>query len=655
MTVDKTNYWSIQKVYHQESNDCEKLIEKDIIALGFDNNIDLKEAIDQNLDIEKYIEDKCKITKYIKQFTRIKSGDFFLYSSYKKEDGSITKIEYTGQITQDFNVGYKLDSSLGHTLPIKWINKKSEILSQGIYTWSFYEIASSKIKDGLVFLQLENDENLFKELEDSSSKIFYIENYLYDNVGEDEGRNTITISVNSINRVNELKKIKKGDYIIFQNSKNINNKENVNSVKSIGICKSKYDFKKEFMIGDKIEFKLEVEYVREPKLKEENYKATTGFYENIENKYVSNNIFNSDLNIILYGPPGTGKTYNISNEALKIYDMLDYRKNFDNEEIDRVYISERTKYLIENEYLKFCTFHQSYGYEEFIEGLKSDGEGNFKSEDGILKEIVIEALYDGLKLKKKIELEIDKDNLTPKDIKYEKKKLVLGNIYNKDSFDFTKSSNYILVIDEINRGNISKIFGELITLLEADKRLTKENQVIIKLPYSKEVFCLPPNLYIVGTMNTSDKSIALMDVALRRRFNFKEMMPQPNLLTTVGCIALDKMLKIINERIEFLYDRDYMIGHAYLINVKNIDDISNVFKNKIIPLLQEYFYDDWEKIGLVLGGIGNSKDDSYIVYKREIRSSDLFKNSNISNKYGSKIKYYIKDEIGIEELKNIYE
>lgn len=655
MTIDKTNYWIMEVVYHKNNNECEKLLEGEIIALRLDEGVDLIEVIDKNMDIEKYIEDKCKYPDFIKKFTEIKSGDFFLYISYKKEDGSITKIEYTGQITQDFNVGYKFDSSLGHTLPIKWINKKRERIIQSIYTWNLYEIDNRYIKKYLEYIKLEYDEKLLKELEDSSSKIFYIENYLCDNLGEDEGINTVTIAVDSINQVNELKKITKGDYIIFRNTKNINNKENLNTTESVGICKSKYDLKKEFIVGDKLEYKLEVEYVREPKLNENNYVSAGGFYKSINTEYISKNVFNSDLNTILYGPPGTGKTYNVSNEALKIYDILDYIKNFDNEEIDRAYVSERKKYLIENEYLKFCTFHQSYGYEEFIEGLKSDGDGNFTPEDGILKEIAIEALYDGLKLEKKIEVEIDKDNLTTKDIKDKKKKIVLENIYNKDSFDFTKSSNYILVIDEINRGNISKIFGELITLLEEDKRLTKENQVIVKLPYSKEVFCLPPNLYIVGTMNTSDKSIALMDVALRRRFNFKEMMPQPSLLSTVDGIALDKMLKSINERIEFLYDRDYMIGHAYLINVKNIDEISNVFKNKIIPLLQEYFYDDWEKIGLILGGIGNRKDDSYIVYKKEIKSSDLFKNSNISNKYGSKTKYYIKDEIGSKELKNIYE
>lgn len=656
MTLDKTICWGMLRVYHEESDHCEKLIEKEVISLGFDTDVDLKEAIEQNLDIEEYIEDRCVNTELIKKFIKIKLGDYFVYIGYKKEDNLINKIEYIGQITQDFNIGYKLDSNLGHTLPIKWIDKKSErLLRQSIFTWKFGEVEDSEIKCYLEFVQLENDEKLLKELENSSSKIFYIENYLCDNIGEDEEINTIKISVDYINRVNELKKIKKGDYIVFKSIKNINDKKNATYIKGIGICRAKYDFKKEFIVGDKLEYKLEVEYIRESKFIEEKFKSTANLYKDIKSNNINNNIVKNNLNTIFFGPPGTGKTYNIANEAVKICNILDYKKNLKEEAVNRNYIGEKIKALTENEYFKFCTFHQSYGYEEFIEGLKSDGDGNFKPEDGILKEIAIEALYDGLKLEKKIELEIDKDNLTPSVIKDEKKKLILENIYNKDSFDFTKSNNFILVIDEINRGNISKIFGELITLLEEDKRLTKENQIIVKLPYSKEAFCLPPNLYIVGTMNTSDKSIALMDVALRRRFNFKEMMPQHSLLSIVDGIALDKMLEIINKRIEFLYDRDYMIGHAYLINVKNIEDIAKVFKNKIIPLLQEYFYDDWEKIGLILGGIGNSKDDSCIVYKKEIKSADLFKNSNISSKYGNKIKYYIKDEIGFEELKNIYE
>ena len=198
---------------------------------------------------------------------------------------------------------------------------------------------------------------------------------------------------------------------------------------------------------------------------------------------------------------------------------------------------------------------------------------------------------------------------------------------------------YVILIDEINRGNISKIFGELITLIEPSKRLGADDEIIVELPYSKEKFGVPSNLYIIGTMNTADRSIALMDTALRRRFEFVEMMPEYDKLNKINIegINIGEMLKTINERIEYLYDRDHTIGHAYFMSLKDGADISElalIFKNKILPLLQEYFYDDWEKIRLVLG------DSQFIKEKKP--SSDLFKSG--TDYINDKILYEIDKE-----------
>lgn len=215
----------------------------------------------------------------------------------------------------------------------------------------------------------------------------------------------------------------------------------------------------------------------------------------------------------------------------------------------------------------FVTFHQSFSYEDFVEGIKprlDEGETEvaFEIKDGIFKKLCIKAEAD------------------PK-------------------------NKYAIFIDEINRGNVSAIFGELITLIEDDKRLGATNELKVKLPYSKRELGVPSNLYIIGTMNTADRSVEALDTALRRRFSFSEIMPNPELLEEIefNGFNLAEVLKTINERIEVLLDRDHTIGHSYFLKIRNGDvgSLKSVFKNNIFPLLQEYFYQDYEKIALILG------------------------------------------------------
>ncbi|EAL0195037.1 AAA family ATPase, partial [Campylobacter coli] len=460
---------------------------------------------------------------------------------------------------------------------------------------------------------------------------------------------------------------------------------------------------------------------------------------------------NLSLNQILYGPPGTGKTYHTIDKALEILGS-----NLESRDRDE----KKAKF---DEYVKdgqivFTTFHQSYGYEEFVEGIKPmmNNEANsqeiqYEIKDGIFKDICnralenyensnlnTEELREKIKLREKVEkflnrlletnepisktkggnffinsfnnntIEIYSEDverfdgifklslstfitLLKSNIEFNSAVEMFKKVFDRDYADRTHtyyfnlvnkfkeyekqavlktednkiSSNslnsYIIIIDEINRGNVSKIFGELITLIEPSKRIGESEELKVTLPYSGKKFGVPKNVYILGTMNTADRSITSLDTALRRRFEFVEMMPDPDLLKNVFICKdvenpnkdedylgddaktegfaeiLQNILISINKRIEFLLDREKTIGHAFFMSeavkfnkdnwckpdkyeedwyVLSISKLKSIFQNKIIPLLQEYFYNDYALISAVLNDNGMiekcEKDDKYL-------------------------------------------
>ena len=370
--------------------------------------------------------------------------------------------------------------------------------------------------------------------------------------------------------------------------------------------------------------------------------ALLPYYEHVvvtkeeqEHMNTNNKVIEYDKNMILYGPPGTGKTYSTAKYAVEICDgentpdLNDYTT-----------VMERYRELISEGRIAFVTFHQSYGYEEFIEGIKplmdknSDDDGNT---DGEIKYDVVDGVFKNFCNKARS----SDESAEPKTA--------------------TEKNNmpYVFVIDEINRGNISKIFGELITLIEDTKREGLEECIPAKLPYSGDEFMVPDNVYLLGTMNTADRSIALMDTALRRRFKFKEMLPDHNLLTGVTIeedgesIDIGEMLKIINKRIMYLYDREHTIGHAIFMKLKKngentMTNLASIFSNSVMPLLQEYFYDDYEKIRFVLGDNAKETTATQFVIAEDV-PYDTFE-GDVSDYIDIPEKHY---QITYENFKNI--
>jgi len=307
------------------------------------------------------------------------------------------------------------------------------------------------------------------------------------------------------------------------------------------------------------------------------------------------------LNLILYGPPGTGKTWRTARLAVEICEDRALSDSID----DRQGVMKAYKELVSVGRVVFTTFHQSIGYEEFVEGLRPV---------------------------------IDPVGAPSGGFRLEPCKGIFRNIC--ESAASSPSVPFVLVIDEINRANVSKVLGELITLLEPDKRLGELNALTVTLPYSKEAFGVPNNLYVIGTMNTADRSIALLDTALRRRFDFEEMMPDYTRLDrTVTGIHLGSLLKAINRRVERLFDRDHQIGHSYFINVTTLEHLDEVMRRKVIPLLTEYFYEDWEKVLLALN---DREEGGLFIIKEELPALPRMENEE------KRWRYSLNDEFSTE-------
>ena len=269
------------------------------------------------------------------------------------------------------------------------------------------------------------------------------------------------------------------------------------------------------------------------------------------------------FNQILYGPPGTGKTWRTRDLSLEIVGVAAGDAELNRETFRKLRFDPKDG----TGQIAMVTFHQNFAYEDFVEGIRpvldEDGTLAYEMHAGIFKRLVQAA---------------------------EKR----------------QDQRFVLIIDEINRGNIAKIFGELITLIEGSRRVGQADETHVTLPYSGNSFGIPDNLYVIGTMNTADRSIQLLDTALRRRFTFVEMMPDPEhegICRDVDGIDCTKLLKAMNQRIGALLDREHQIGHTYLLGVDTIEKLSETMRNRIFPLLQEYFFDDWTKIWAVLGRI----------------------------------------------------
>ena len=651
----KRDYYILGSKYGTNNDEdiFPEMLNKGAISIGFASNIDLGEYYCNNhTEITEYLKEKGEEPKSynaLKYFLNLKIGDRIAV----KADGSpkgkkgFLSIIAIAEVTEKDGEIYKYDpNGLGHLINVKFI--KAPIYKEfdlGGYGRTIHKLSNSDHID-LIF------KNEYEIVKMNMNKDFRLEfsNWLIKKYGENSGTNSSYINaIDVLSQIlsRELFKISDENFfkILYQDL-----------IKEQKNTKGKYYNSTTPSYGSKGFYSASVKQYLE---------FLNSLNQNISKMKDYKNDF--AVNTILYGPPGTGKTYRLQKKyfdkftiketalsrdqylesligelswwqtiSIAVLDLGSAKVNeIHDHEFIRIkeklsasktirptiwgqlqshtvldcpnvnvtarmeplffYKSTETKWTVDNELLEqyypeafeilkksknfvpdtnksiknyeFITFHQSFSYEDFIEGIKpklddNDKDVSFEIKDGVFKKLCIKAESD-------------------------------------------PTNDYAIFIDEINRGNVSAIFGELITLIEDDKRIGSANEIKVRLPYSKSEFGVPSNLFIIGTMNTADRSVEALDTALRRRFSFMEIMPDPSLLTNIvfNEFNLAEVLEAINERIEVLLDRDHTIGHSYFLKLESGDGegLKSVFTNNIIPLLQEYFYHDYEKIALILG------------------------------------------------------
>lgn len=651
----KRDYYILGSKYGTNNDEdiFPEMLNKDVISIGFASNIDLGEYYCNNhTEITEYLKEKGEEPKSynaLKYFLNLKIGDRIAVKadgSPKGKKAFLSIIAIAEVVEKDGEI-YKYDpNGLGHLVNVKFI--KAPIYKEfdlGGYGRTIHKLSNSDHID-LIF------KNEYEIVKMNMNKDFRLEfsSWLIKKYGENSGTNSSYINaIDVLSQIlsRELFKISDENFfkILYQDL-----------IKEQKNTKGKYYNSSTPSYGSKGFYSASVKQYLE-------------FLNSLNLNVSKMKDYKNDfaVNTILYGPPGTGKTYRLQKdyfdkftiketalsrdqylesligdlswwqtisiavldlgsakvneihdhefirikeklsssktirptiwgqlqshtvldcpnvnvtarmEPLFFYKSTETKWTVDHELLDQYYpeafeILEKSKNFVPdtNKSIKnyeFITFHQSFSYEDFIEGIKPKLDDNnkdvsFEIKDGVFKKLCIKAESD-------------------------------------------PTNDYAIFIDEINRGNVSAIFGELITLIEDDKRIGSANEIKVRLPYSKSEFGVPSNLFIIGTMNTADRSVEALDTALRRRFSFTEIMPDSTLLTNIvfNEFNLAEVLEAINERIEVLLDRDHTIGHSYFLKLKSGDTkgLKSVFVNNIIPLLQEYFYHDYEKIALILG------------------------------------------------------